>query len=76
MLYDVFLHELGHLQVVVPKARNPRRRFASETKAQQFADNWRKRLWSELCDHIDPIHNPPSQLELEMLEYERQPMLK
>ena len=41
LLYDVFLHELGHLQVVDPEAHTDRRRFASETKAQEFADEWR-----------------------------------
>ena len=64
MLYDVFLHELGHLQIVVPDARRVRRRFASETKATEFAVNWRRRLWSEKFDHPDPIHNPPNAGEL------------
>ena len=60
MLYDVFLHELGHLQVIDSAARRIRRRFASETKAQEFADEWRARLWSEWFDHADPVHNPAS----------------
>ena len=41
LLYDVFLHELGHLQIIDPEAKRLRRRFASETKAQEFADYWR-----------------------------------
>jgi hypothetical protein len=68
MLYDVFLHELGHLQLVDPKARRPRRRFASETRSQEFADCWRRKLWSSRFDHPDPIHNPPSSKELEQIE--------
>ncbi len=70
MLYNGFLHELGHLQIVDPKARNVWRKFASETKAQEFADEWRVRLWSEPFEHPDPIHNPPSDAELERLGYE------
>jgi len=72
MLYDVFLHELGHLQIIDPKATSVRRRFASETKAQQFADDWRARLWSQPFEHPDPVHNAPSEVELETLEYELQ----
>jgi hypothetical protein len=64
MLYEVFLHELGHLQIVSPRAKRLRRRFASETKAQEFANYWRRRLWSQPFDHDDPVHNPPSKLEL------------
>jgi hypothetical protein len=60
MLYDVFLHELGHLQIVMPRAKRLRRRFASETKAREFANDWRRRLWSQPFDHDDPVHNPPS----------------
>jgi hypothetical protein len=60
MLYEVFLHELGHLQVIYPKARRNNRRFAGETKAQEFADFWRKSLWSRPLAHPDPTHNPPS----------------
>jgi hypothetical protein len=59
LLYDTFLHELGHLQVVDPSARNVRRRFASESWAQKFANDWRRRLWSKPFDHPDPVHNSP-----------------
>jgi hypothetical protein len=59
MLCDVFLHELGHLQIVVPKAKRVRRRFASETKAQEFADYWREKLWS--CQFIIPIQSTTKQ---------------
>jgi hypothetical protein len=67
LLYDVFLHELGHLQIVDPKASSERRMFAGETRAQEFADDWRKWFWSRPFDHADPIHNPPSAEELEEL---------
>jgi hypothetical protein len=60
MLYDVFLHELGHLQIVDPEASSTRRKFASETLAQEFADEWRARLWAEPFEHDDLIHNRPS----------------
>jgi Flp pilus assembly protein TadD len=67
MLYDVFLHELGHLQVVDRKAKTTRRRFASETRAQEFAEHWCRELWSRPFDHPDPAHNPPSPEEIETL---------
>ena len=63
-LYDVFLHELGHLQIVDPDAKTPRRRFASETLAWRFANQWRRKLWLEHFDHPDPVHNPPSSEKL------------
>ena len=72
LLYNTFLHEIGHMQVVDPDAKEPRRRFAGETKAQQFAELWRKRLWTERFEHPDPVHNAPTQAELEILEYELQ----
>jgi len=71
-LYNTFLHELGNLQIVDPKARNVRRKFAGETKARQFANHSRARLWSRPFEHPDPIHNPPSEVELELLEVELQ----
>ena len=64
-LFDVFLHELGHLQIVDPDAKTDRRRFASETLAQRFANQWRCKLWSEHFDHPDPVHNPPGSEELD-----------
>ncbi len=67
MLYDVFLHELGHLQVVLPKAARLGRKFASETKAQEFADYWREQLWLDRLDHPDPVHNEAANEELERL---------
>jgi hypothetical protein len=70
LLYDVFLHELGHLQIVNPKAKVERRRFAGETKAQEFANEWRARLWAELFAHPDPIHNAPSVIEWDLLQRE------
>ena len=65
LLYDVFLHALGRLQIVDDKARSDRRRFASQTKAQEFADQWRKQLWEDPFDHPDPVHNRPTAEELE-----------
>jgi hypothetical protein len=59
LLYDVFLHELGHLQVVNARTKSERLRFAREKCAQEFADRWRKKLWSEHFDHPDPVHNAP-----------------
>ena len=72
LLYDVFLHELGHLQIVDAQATSVRRRFAGETKAKEFADYWRAKLWSEDFEHPDPIHNKPTEVELELLEQELQ----
>ncbi len=68
LLYDVFLHELGHLQVVNELAKTERRKFAGETKAQEFCLYWRHRLWSEPFDHPDPAHNPPGAEETARLE--------
>ena len=67
MLYDVFLHELGHLQTVDEKAKSERRRFAVETRAQEFAEYWCQELWSKPFDHPDPVHNAPSCEELELV---------
>jgi hypothetical protein len=67
MLYDVFFHELGHLQIVLPKAARLRRKFASETKAQEFADYWRKKLWLDRFDHVDPVHNEATREDFEQL---------
>jgi len=67
MLYEVLLHEIGHLQVILPKAKDPNRKFASESKAREFASFWRKELWSERYEHPDPVHNPPSREELHSL---------
>jgi hypothetical protein len=65
LLYDVFLHELGHLQIIDPTATNVRRRFASETLAQEFANTWRRAMWAQHFDHPDPVHNPPTLDELQ-----------
>ena len=64
LLYDVFLHELGHLQVVDPKAKSERRKFAVEKKAQDFAMYWCKRLWTQPFRHADVVRSPPSKQEL------------
>jgi hypothetical protein len=59
MLYDVLLHELGHLQMIDENRASDRLRFAREKLAQSFAVAWRKRLWSAPFPHPDPVHNPP-----------------
>jgi hypothetical protein len=59
LLYQVFLHELGHLQIVDPTAKTLRRKFASEPLAYEFASHWRRVLWSKYFDHPNPVHNPP-----------------
>jgi len=59
LLYDVVLHELGHLQVVDSRRRVGRRTPAGEKLAQQFADHCRDELWAAHFDHPDPVHNPP-----------------
>lgn len=68
LLYDVLFHEIGHLQVVDAKASRVNRKFASETRAQEFADELRRTLFSEPFEHPDPIHNPPTNAELATLE--------
>lgn len=67
LLYNTLLHEIGHFQIIHPKASNPRRKFAGETKAQEFADHWRAKLWAESFDHPDPVHNSPGEAELKAL---------
>jgi len=67
ILYDVLLHELGHLQLVDPKGRSWRRKFAAETKANEFANTWRRTLWAERFDHCDVVHNAPSSDEMEFI---------
>ena len=67
LLYDVLLHELGHLQEARPGSRSWRRRFAGETLAQRFADEWRQKLWGEPFNHPDPVHHPPQADELGFL---------
>ena len=67
LLYDVLLHEIGHLQVVDAKSTSFDRRYASETLAQRFADELRRELWCQPFDHPDPIHGPPSDAEFAVL---------
>jgi hypothetical protein len=59
LLYDVLLHELGHLQVVDESRPSEKLRFAHEKLAHAFAQNWRRQLWSSPFPHDDPVHNPP-----------------
>ncbi|MHC5540469.1 tetratricopeptide repeat protein [Singulisphaera rosea] len=67
MLYDVFLHELGHLQIVDKYAKSKRRKFAHETRAQDFAEYWCRELWSRPSGHPDPVHGPPTPEEINTL---------
>jgi hypothetical protein len=71
LLYDVFLHELGHLQVTNEVAKAERRKFAMEKCAREFALHWRRLLWSKPFSHPDPVHNPPSLEELDTLGTEQ-----
>ena len=65
LLYDVLLHEIGHLQIIDDRSRGEYRKFAREGKAQDFAMYWCKHLWSVPFDHPDPVHNPPDENEYE-----------
>jgi hypothetical protein len=67
LLYDVFLHEIGHLQVIDSKTSNTNRKFASENLAQKFADELRRKLWYSYYDHPDPVHNRPQPDELSII---------
>jgi hypothetical protein len=64
MLYDVLLHELGHLQMVNETARSIRLKYAHEKLAQTFAIHWCRQLLSSLFVHPDPVHNPPTEEEI------------
>ena len=64
LLYDVFLHELGHLQIVEENRRSRCLRFAQEKLAQEFGMIWCRRFWSAPFDHPDAVHNRPSGEEL------------
>jgi len=64
ILYDVFLHELGHLQLINENTRSIRLKFAREKLAQAFAEHWCNELWSQPFPHPDPVHNPPAVEEL------------
>ena len=64
LLYEVFLHEVGHLQLVNRKSRAWRRKYADETLADRFADEYRRKLWKVSFDHPDIVHNPPQEDEI------------
>jgi hypothetical protein len=68
LLYDVFLHELGHLQVVDESKKDLRRKYAMEAKADEFAAYWRGRMFKEQFGHPDPVHRGPSEEEFAALE--------
>jgi hypothetical protein len=70
LLYNVLLHELGHLQLVDKGARSIRLKFAREKLAQKFAMHWCSELWSKPFPHPDPVHNPPVPAEFEPVSSE------
>ena len=70
VLYDVFLHELGHLQLINERSSSDRLKYAHEKLAQSFAMEWCDRLWSKPFEHPDPVHNPPSSDEITSLAAE------
>jgi len=67
LLYDVLLHELGHLQIIHPNSTNWKRKYASCPLANEFAATWRRRLWAQPFSHPDPVHNPPEPDELSLI---------
>ena len=67
LLYDVLLHEIGHLQVIDETVKDEYRKFAREAKAQEFGMYWCERLWARPFEHPDPVHNPPTKEELKSL---------
>jgi hypothetical protein len=68
LLYDTFLRELGHLQIILPQAKSMRRKFAAALKSDEFARKWRSYLWSKHFAHKDLAHFPPTAGELEKLK--------
>jgi hypothetical protein len=59
LLYNVLLHEIGHLQVIDEQAKFVKQKFAGEWRARQFARHWRKSLWPQPFEHPDSVHFPP-----------------
>ena len=53
--------------MVNPKSTNWNRKYASETRAQEFANAWRRKLWTCDFDHPDPVHNRPQSDELSII---------
>ena len=68
MLYEVLLHELGHLQIINENGKSKRLKFARGKLAIDFARQWRKRLWSATFIHADPVHNAPTAQEFTTIE--------
>lgn len=64
LLYDVFLHEVGHLQIINEKSKSVMKKFAREGKASEFALHWYRKLWREPFPHPDPVHNKPTKEEI------------
>ncbi len=67
LLYHALLHELAHLQLVDAAPGAWDGEFAGETLADEFANEWRGRLYSASSGHRDPVHDAPSDDELAML---------
>jgi hypothetical protein len=64
LLYDVFLHELGHLQRLPGPTRSKRLTYPREKLAEAFSVKWRQWLWSQPFDHPDPVHQPPEAADI------------
>ena len=60
MLYDVFLHELGHMQLIDENTCSARLKYGHEKLAQAFALQWCRRFRAERFSYPDPVHNPPT----------------
>jgi len=68
MLYHVFLHELGHLQLARGNSSSIRLKYAREKLANAFAAEWCERLWSAPFINPDAVHSPPTSEELGAIE--------
>jgi tetratricopeptide (TPR) repeat protein len=68
MLYETFLHELGHLQIVDKNRKSEKMRFAREKLSDEFSAFWRKKLWDKKFNHNDPVHNKPTTSELKRIQ--------
>lgn len=68
MLYNVFLHELRHTQIVKPNKKHIWEKTPNEKLANEYSDHWRGTLYSQHFDHPDPVHNLPTEEEKEHLQ--------
>ncbi|MEN0049701.1 MAG: hypothetical protein AAF806_21755 [Bacteroidota bacterium] len=68
MLYDVFLHELKHTQLLKNGKKRIVDKIPLEKQAEEYAEYWRGELYQQHFDHPDPVHNLPSEAEKERLQ--------